>query len=274
MGKVILITGAGNGIGRASAEQLISEGHIVYGADIDYDSMAGLESLGGHRLKMDVTDGEQVRQGIEKIIKEQGRIDCLHANAGYTLMGMIECTDVDDAIRQFDVNVWGVVRVINSALPYMREQKSGRILITSSVVGDLAAPGMAYYPASKHALEALGSALRMELRPHNIQVSMLKPGFLNTKLIGASMPTLDKAEQSPAAGAYVKQHKAFRENFTKGFTSGGDANSVLKAISHAFNAKSPKRRYMPNFDSKLGVFAKRFFPAALVEKAAINTFID
>ncbi len=256
MGKVILITGAASGIGYASAKMLIEEGHIVYGGDIQVGGMRSLEEIGATPLLMDVTDEVSVKAGVARIIEEQGRLDVLFANAGYMLLGMFECVEIEDAQTQFEVNVFGVARTVKAVLPQMREQASGTIIIASSVVGKVPVPGMGWYPASKHAVEALADALRMEVKRFGINVVLIEPGFVNTKLLGASFPTLDKAEQSSVANVYQTDHKNFRANLTKGFETSSTVETITRVVSKAVKATKPKRRYRPNFEARVGIFLK------------------
>lgn len=276
--RVILITGAAHGIGRACAQQLISEGHTVYGGDIDFDAMADLETEGMKRLSMDVTSDEQVTAGVATVIAEQGRIDGLLANAGYTCMGMIETVDLDDAKRNFEVNVFGVARCVKAVLPHMRAaaaEGKGHIVIVSSVVGKVPAPGMAWYPATKHALEAFGDGLRMEMKAcfPGIKVAMVEPGYIPTKLLDHSIPTLDTACSSPYADIYREQLDNFRENFTRGFNAGSPVETISTAVSKAFGAEKPKDRYRPNADAKAGVFAKKYLEGKILDDYTIANFI-
>jgi NADP-dependent 3-hydroxy acid dehydrogenase YdfG len=127
MKKTVIITGTSSGMGKATALQLIEEGHIVYGAARRVENMAELVDKGGHALKMDVTNDKSVQQAVEKVIREQGRIDVLVNNAGYAVYGSVEDVSMGDARRQFDVNIFGLARLTQMALPHMRKQNSGKI---------------------------------------------------------------------------------------------------------------------------------------------------
>src|SRR5690606_19670294 len=153
--KVVLITGSASGIGKALAEQLLAAEHIVYGADIEVTGNGYLTELGGTPLVMDVTEDHQVRAGVAKIIREQGRIDVLVNNAGIGAIGPIE--DLSDAqvLEQFDVNVFGYGRLQRAVLPHMRAAGKGRIVVVSSLLGVISVPALGWYSASKHAVEAM-----------------------------------------------------------------------------------------------------------------------
>jgi len=273
MEKVILITGAARGIGRASALRLMADGHTVYGGDIAFDEMADLEQEGMRRLPMDVTDDAQVKAAVATVVEQQGRIDGLFANAGYTCMGPIECVTIDEAKANFEVNVWGVARAVKAVLPHMRSAGQGHIVITSSVVGLVPVPGMAWYPATKHALEAFSNALRMEVKRFGIRVAIINPGFIQTNLLDASLPTLDRAAQSEFADVYAQELENFRELFTKGFNNGASVDTISKAVSKAFASKNPKHHFRPNADSIAGTISARFMPDSISDAYTYKTFL-
>ena len=273
MAKVILITGASKGIGRAAAIQLLSEGYVVYGGGISYDAMSDLAEAGLHRLKMNVTDEQSVNEGVATIIAEQGRIDGLLANAGYSCMGMIECVTIDEAKANFEVNLFGVARAVKAVLPHMREAGKGHVVIISSVVGLVPVPGMVWYTATKHALEAFSNTLRMEVKRFNIKVAVIQPGFIPTRLLEASLPTLDRAQQSEYAEVYHQEMANFRINFSNGFNAGSPVETISKAVSKAFASDNPKHHYRPNPDSVTGALMAKFVPTRLADTFMIKTFI-
>ncbi len=138
--KTILITGASSGFGKLAAKQLIEKGYVVYGAARRVEQMQELADLGGHAIQMDVTNDESVKQGVAQIVKEQRKIDVLVNNAGYAQYGIMETTELEHAKKQYDVNVFGLVRVSQAVLPHMRKQKSGTIINLSSVAGKVSFP--------------------------------------------------------------------------------------------------------------------------------------
>jgi NAD(P)-dependent dehydrogenase (short-subunit alcohol dehydrogenase family) len=255
-GKVYLITGASSGIGHAAAKALLQRGHTVYAAARRLEPMTDLVAAGATAIHMDVTDEASVQAGVARVVAEQGRIDGLLANAGYLHMGMIENVSIDAAQRQFDVNVFGVARAVKAVLPHMRAQGRGNIAITSSGLGKFSAPGMAWYPASKHALEAFSDALRMEVKRFGIKVAILEPAFLSTDLFEAGEWTLDAADQAEYADVYAAAQANFRANARRRFQGGSPAETVVKPIVKALESGSPRRRYRPGWMSKWGVFAK------------------
>ncbi len=272
-GKVYLITGASSGIGHAGALALLERGHAVYGAARRVELMDDLVAAGGRALYMDVTDESSVKDGVAQVIREQGRIDGLLANAGYLHMGMIENVSIEAGQHQFDVNVFGVARAVKAVLPQMRAQGSGTIGITTSALGKFSAPGMAWYPASKHALEAFSDALRMEVKRFGIKVAIIEPAFIPTNLFAAGAPTLDAADRAEHADAYATEQANFRVNARRRFCAGDPVETVTKAVLEVFESTSPKRRYKPNWMSRLGIFAKEKIGDVVVDPISARIWL-
>ena len=158
-GKVILITGASSGIGFDSAQTLAKQGHRVYAAARRMELMEPLKAYGVKVFGMDVTDEESMKQGVETVIQAEGRIDVLINNAGYGYFGAIENVPLEEARRQLEVNVFGLARLTQLVLPYMRKQRSGRIINTSSIAGKMVFYMGGWYNVTKYSVEALSDAL-------------------------------------------------------------------------------------------------------------------
>ena len=177
--KVVLITGASSGIGRATAELLTSRGYRVFGTARNPDTVVPLQGV--ELLPLDVRDDGSVQAGVETALSRGGRIDVLVNNAGYAVVGAIEETSPSEAQALFDTNVFGVLRMVRAVLPAMRRQGSGTIVNTSSVLGFLPAPFMGLYASTKHALEGLSESLDHEVRGFGIRVVLVEPGFTKTQ---------------------------------------------------------------------------------------------
>ena len=268
--KVVLITGSAGGIGKATAEVLIEEGYIVYGGDILVEKNQYLIKIGGYPLKMDISKENEVEAGVEQIIKEQGRIDVLFANAGYNLHGPLECVDIVDAQKQFDVNVFGHARCARAVLPYMREQGCGNIIINTSLGGKISAPGMSWYTASKYALEAFADGLRMEVRKFKISVSIIEPGAILTDIQKNAVSSLEKARQSPNAGFY--EFKAYEENFKKRSSRGIDPSRIANTVLKILKSEYPERRYMPGLDARLAYKLHSLFGYGMTDDLLLKMF--
>ena len=198
MKKVILLTGASSGIGYQTAEILAKEGHVVYGAARRTEKMETLKQFGVKPIYLDVTDEESIKSAIDTIIVNEGCIDVLINNAGYGSYGAIEDVEINEAKMQFEVNLFGLARLVQLVLPHMRKQKSGRIINISSMGGRLTSYFGGWYHAIKYALEAFSDALRMEVADFGIDVSLIEPGGIKTEwgIIAA-----DKLANSAKGGA-------------------------------------------------------------------------
>ena len=258
--KVIFITGASSGIGYDAARRLSGQGHKVYGAARRVELIEPLRECGVIPVRMDVTDDESMALGVQGIIEAEGRIDVLVNNAGYGYMGAIENVTIDEARRQLEVNLFGLARLTQLVLPYMRKQHSGRIINISSVAGKAVIMFGGWYNVSKYSVEALSDALRMEVKPFGIDVSIIEPGGIKTDwgLIAA-----DNLEISSGDSAYRDSGMRMAALLRKGYTSNllSDPERVAKAIARAVNAKRPRIRYRLGAGSGLIVILHALLPA-------------
>lgn len=266
---VILITGASSGFGKLTAERLIEKAHVVYAAARRIDKMEDLRLKGCHLLKMDVTDDESVQAAVHKIVEEQGRVDVLLNNAGYGSLNTVEDISMDELKYQFDVNVFGYARLQKAVLPYMRKQKSGKIILVSSVVGRVSTPFMAWYSATKHAVEAMADGLRMELIDCGVDVVKIRPGAVKT---GFDQIAVDKLKNANIADDYKPLLKIFLNAITKMYENCEGPERTVKNIVTAIESRSPKKYYNTTPDAKLMIFLKRMLGEKLFDKALIAKF--
>jgi NADP-dependent 3-hydroxy acid dehydrogenase YdfG len=252
--KVILITGTASGIGKAAATSLIEKGHIVYGGDIQVEKNSYLNDLGGHALIMDVTNDDQVKDGVQKVIDEQGRIDVLINNAGYGSFATIENIDINELKNQFDVNVFGYARLQSAVLPHMRKQRSGLIIEISSVVGEISYPMLGWYAATKHAVEAMADALRQEVAPFGIKVVKIQPGAVKTNFPTVALEKLDNSYIPEDYKQLAEDFKLVVEgNYTYNAESPlGTVGSIVQAIE----SDDPETEYRTTLSSKMAVQIK------------------
>jgi len=178
MSKVVLITGCSTGIGRDLAARLSRAGYCVVATARKAEPLEDLPAA--LKLSLDVTQPDSVNQAVTEMIERLGRVDVLVNNAGYALRGALEEIPVEQVQQMFDVNVFGVLRMIRAVAPHMRRQRTGRIINISSIAGKLSTPANGGYSATKFALEALSDALRLELAPFGIQVVVVEPGAIKT----------------------------------------------------------------------------------------------
>lgn len=272
MEKVILVTGASSGMGKDGALRLIREGHIVYGAARRLSQMQELADAGGHTLELDVTNQQSIRQAVDRIIQEQGQIDVLWNNAGYSVTGAVEDVSYEDAKRQFEVNLFGLAEVTKAVLPHMRKQRVGTIINTSSVGGKMHSPLGAWYHATKHALEGWSDCLRLELKPFNIDVVILEPGGIKTEFGDVLyQPLIARAK----GGAYEDLSNAVARTYKAVFTNpkGTAPVSVISdTIIRIISARRPKTRYVAGYMSKTLLFFRKILSDRMFDKMIMSTF--
>ena len=257
--KIILITGASSGMGYETARILAQQGHRVYGAARRVEKIRELEQYGVTALPMDVTDEESMRQAVQTLIEREHRIDVLINNAGYGYFGAIEDVPIKDAKRQFEVNIFGLARLTQLVLPYMRAQRSGRIVNTASVAGHVTFYFGAWYHATKYALEAFSDALRMEVRPYGIDVVIIEPGAIQTAwgLIAADH-LRDSAKGGPYEDEALKAAAGLRRMYEgKGLT---DPAVISRKIARAAVCARPRTRYLTGRGAKLFVVLHALLP--------------
>ena len=259
MSKTALVTGASSGIGEETARTLHKLGYTVYAAARRTDRLEQLTPIGIHALTMDVTDDESMTSGIEKIIAETGRIDVLVNNAGYGSYGAIEDVTLDEARRQFEVNVFGLGRLTQLVLPHMRAQRSGTIINISSMGGRLTTPLGGWYHATKYAVEALSDALRMETAPFGIDVVVIEPGGIRTEWSGIAA---DHLEETAEGSAYASQIKAVANSMRSESTNKRQSppSVIADTVEKIVTARKPRTRYVVGFAAKPLVTLRRLLP--------------
>ena len=257
--QVALVTGASSGIGEQTALELLHRGFVVYGAARRADRMSAIVEAGGYAIAMDVTDDASMRAGVELILAEHGRIDVLVNNAGYGSYGALEDVPIDEARRQFEVNVFGLARLTQLVLPGMRSRRSGTIINVSSVGGRIYEPLGAWYHATKFAVEGLSDSLRVELEPHGIHVVVIQPGAIRTEWNGISRRS---AIERSGSTAYAAQARALVRALEAADRSVGasEPHVVAATIAKAASARRPRTRYATPFSAKLIVGLRRVLP--------------
>ena len=260
MTKVILITGASSGIGFDAAASLARQGHRVYAAARRVERMDPLKALGVVPLRMDVTDEASMEAGVRTVLEAEGRIDVLVNNAGYGYFGAIENVSMVEARRQQEVNVFGLARLCQLVLPSMREQGSGRIVNTASVAGKTVLYFGGWYHVSKYSVEALSDALRMELKPFGIDVSMIEPGGIRTDWgIIAADHLAESSKGTPYEAEGLREAETMRKAYSMRLLS--KPSVVARAISKAVNSRRPRARYRVGFGAHTLVFLHTILPA-------------
>ena len=258
--KVILVTGASSGIGRSCADRLHRAGWTVVGA-----SRRGTSSAGWQPLVMDVDDDESVATGLAAVVEEHGRLDAVLAGAGWGLAGAVEQTPITDAKAQLETNFWGVVRLVQGALPVMRRQRNGRIVLVSSIGGVIGIPFQAFYSASKFAMEGYGEALAYEVAPFGIQVTLLQPGNVSTDFTAARRSVRSTSDGDPYGDAAAKAIGVMERDERDGVSPETVAAAAEKVLSVR---RAPRRASVGKLDERVGILGKRLLPHRLFERAA------
>ena len=267
MYQSVLVTGASSGIGEATAIHLAHKGFRVYAAARSTSKLNTLSGLGGgaiHPLTMDVTDEGSIAKALGEIKAKGETLYGLVNNAGISVMGPLEQVSVDDWRRQYETNVFGLVKVCAGVLPQMREAGRGRIVNIGSLAGRIAAPFQGAYASSKHAVEGLSDSLRREVEPRGIKVSVVRPGFINTPFGHQEQAVLDKfiGDGQP----YSDQVQIFKSWHAKGHPTAPPPIVVAEAVHKALTAERPQARYTAPTQAIGLLMLRNFLPAAIVDR--------
>jgi NAD(P)-dependent dehydrogenase (short-subunit alcohol dehydrogenase family) len=236
----VLITGCSTGIGRATAERLAQRGLTVYATARRLES---IEDLPCKTLALDVTDEASMQAAVAAVEEAEGAVGALVNNAGYSQSGAVETIPLDDLRRQFETNVFGLVRLCQLVLPGMRKAGRGRIVNVSSMGGKLVFPGGGAYHATKFAVEAISDALRFEVRGFGVHVSIIEPGLIRTRFGETAVGSVPSED-----GPYSKFNSAVAAATARVYDGplgklGAGPDAVAKAIEKAITARRPRTRY-------------------------------
>ena len=261
-----MITGCSSGVGRATAERLARSGWTVYATARDVATIAPLEERGCRLLRLDVTDEGSMRRAVEEVERTEDAVGVLVNNAGYSQSGAIEEVPMGDIRRQFETNVFGLVRMCQLVLPGMRRQGSGRIVNISSMGGKLTFPGGGFYHATKHAVEAISDALRFEVRGFGVEVVVIEPGLIRTGFARTALASREGGARTPNddpyAGVEAGVARTTRENYERGLLArlGGGPEAVAETIERAISTARPRTRYAVTPSARLLISARRLLP--------------
>jgi NAD(P)-dependent dehydrogenase (short-subunit alcohol dehydrogenase family) len=256
---VILITGASAGLGQACANRLASAGWTVIGT-----SRRGTSNGSWRGVVMDVDDDQSVLSAFAEVDVEHDQFNAVLACAGWGLAAAAEQTSIEDAKAQFETNFWGVVRVVNAALPQLRARGGGHVVIMSSIGGVLGIPFRAFYSASKFALEGYAESLAYEVAPFNIHVALVEPGNFKSEFTSARRKVATSADD-PYRAACEKAIAVMERDEI----NGADPTDVARVVEKVLKSKNPPRRVsVGKFDERMGIIAKRLIPYRIFERAA------
>lgn len=267
--KIVLITGASSGMGKAFTKALLKEGATVYAVARRVDAMQELKALGAHTLKMDITNQDDIDQVVKTIEKETHGVDILVNCAGFGMYGAMEDTTLADARYQFEVNLFGMAYLTQKVLPSMRKKMQGRIINISSMGGKIYTPLGSWYHASKHAVEGWSDCLRLELKSFNIDVVVIEPGAIATEFADVMVkPMLERSGQSAYSHMATAVANATHTSVEKGALS--DVQVVVDMLMKAVHASSPKTRYVGGKYAKLMIFVRKWFGDRVFDRMVMS----
>ena len=258
MAKVALVTGASSGIGRMVAQELKSAGFKVYAAARRVDRMADLEKDGITPVALDLTKDESIVECVNAVLSKEKSIDVLVNNAGYGSYGAIEDVPLEEGRRQFDVNLFGMARLIQLVTPAMRKNHYGKIVNISSMGGKIWTKFGGWYHATKYAVEGLSDCLRMELKPFGIDVIVVEPGGIKTDwgIIAA-----ENLKKTSANGAYAGMANKAADGMIKNYSGNmlSKPELIAKTVRKAVTKRHPRTRYLIGFGAKPMAWTHKIF---------------
>lgn len=271
MSKVVLITGASSGMGKSTANILNKQGYKVYGAARRLDQMQDLKDNGISIISLDLTKEESIVSCVNTILDNEGQIDILINNAGYGSYGAVEDVPIEEAKRQFEVNIFGLARITQLVLPSMRKNKFGRIVNISSMGGKIYTPLGAWYHATKHALEGWSDCLRLEVKPFGIDVAIVEPGGIKTPW---GTIAADNLRKNSSKGVYASFANKVADGMQKTYTDNSLTNvDVLgNVIAKAATDKKPKTRYVKGYMAKPAIAIRKWFGDIVFDKMIMSQF--
>lgn len=268
--KVVLVTGASSGIGRATAVYLAAQGIRVYGTSRNPKQDSELDNLGIHMLKMDVTDNDSVRNAIREVINREKRIDAVFNNAGSGISGALEDTSIEEFKELFESNFFGMVRVINEVLPHMRKAGKGIIINSSSIGGVIGLPYQGVYSSTKFAVEGYSEALSKEVKRFGIYVCMVEPGDFKTGFTANRRFSSATSKESPYYEDFLKTVSVFEHDELNGCKPELIGRIIYKIV----NSRKPALRYVVGyFEQKLSIMLKKFLSGRMFENIIINYYM-
>ena len=257
--KAVLITGCSTGIGRATAERLAAGGWKVYATARRLESIADLAAKGCETVALDVTDEASMEAAVKHVEDAEGAVGVLINNAGYSQSGAVETVPMDEVRRQFETNVFGLVRMCQLVLPGMRRQRWGRIVNLSSMGGRLVFPGGGLYHGTKYAVEAISDAMRFEVRDFGVDVILIEPGLIKTEFgETAAKGTGDGGDYAAFNEAVAKATAGAYEGPT--MKLGGGPDDVARKIEKALGARRPKARYPVTASARILLTQRALLP--------------
>jgi len=277
--KAVLITGCSTGIGRETARHLAARGFTVYATARKPGDSADLEGSNCKTLALDVTNEASMEAAVKAVEEAEGSVWGLVNNAGYSQSGAVESIPMDSLRKQFETNVFGLVRMCQLVLPGMRDRGEGRIVNISSMGGKLVFPGGGAYHATKHAVEALSDALRFEVKGFGVDVVIIEPGLITTNFGDTAAGSVDETSASGAADSnpYAKFNAAVAKTTAEAYDGpmaklGGGPDAVAAKIETALTTSRPRPRYTVTASAKLAMTQRRLVSDRMWDRLMTSQF--
>jgi NAD(P)-dependent dehydrogenase (short-subunit alcohol dehydrogenase family) len=260
--EAVLITGCSSGIGYATAERLAADGWKVYATARKPETLSGLKEKGCETLALDVTDEASMSTAVDTVIAAEGAVGVLINNAGYSQSGAVESVPIDQIRRQFETNVFGLIRMCQLVLPGMRQQRWGKIVNLGSMGGRLTFPGGGLYHATKYAVEAISDALRFEVRGFGVDVILIEPGLIVTKFGEVAKASVGESAGDGPYEHFNRKVAELSEEAYKGPMAklGAGPEAVANTIAGALKSARPKARYAVTPSAHLLINQRRITP--------------
>ncbi|RKD95083.1 SDR family oxidoreductase [Halopiger aswanensis] len=259
MSETVLITGCSSGIGRVAAHAFLADGWTVYATARNVEALADLEAAGARTARLDVTADADVERVVDRILEEQGRLDCLINNAGFGQLGPVEDVPIEKVLEQYDVNTVGPQRLIRAVLPHMRAQGSGTIVNVTSITDRFPIAGMGAYNGSKSALATVSETLRQEVRDFGIDVVVIEPTVVSTALYDRIREELVDVDHDTAYTDLYELHELLH-TVKSGGLGIASPEDVARAMLEAANSDDPRRRYTVGWTGKVAALVASVVP--------------
>lgn len=265
--KVAIVTGASAGIGEEISKALRENGWVVYAGARRLERMEPLRREGVHILRLDLTEEKSIFNFVNQVLETENKIDLLVNNAGYGSYGPVEIVPLEEAKKQFEVNLFGLARLTQLVLPKMRTERKGTIINVSSIGGSFGEPHGAWYHATKFALEGFSDCLRMELKQFGISVVIVKPGAILTEWSSIAQKNLLSVAKGTAYEPMVERHSRMLQKYDgNGSKPSLIAKLILKIVSHPH----PKARYAIGSGAKPMLFLRRILSDQLFDSLMLS----
>lgn len=277
-GRIALITGGTDGLGRATSVMMAEGGYRVFAGGRNAERVATLQQFARERklpltaMELDVCDDASVNRAVAEIEKTAGTVDVLVNNAGIAIAAVMEEITLADLHKQFETNFFGLVRMSQRVLPGMRRKLSGRIINMSSIAGKLASPLFGPYSSSKHAVEAVSDAMRLEVYPFGIQVVLIEPGYIPTSM----NRNAGELSSAYAKGAQQSPYKSVYQGFLNSWSKTTKASrytpeDCARVILRAIGDNPPRARYAVTREAKIGILVRRLLTDRAMDRQMRKT---